>query len=302
MRGTTRAGDADKIKKLMASEEENPPPLPRPQGPTRSEGRSSWYGFLHFSAGPTIHGSYYRYLADFLTLSPFAQQKASNSSLRLVLQLSMVLNCSVQHTSQYYSMGQPAGTPVPFIILHICPDTNTTWRNMTHTSSQGTQLWWSWASQLSHPGKPPLLWFLWSHSWCPLWTITHMVLHTALFLPYTSNASAFLCPRVLSVHTSALQSLWDHLHHWSGSQNHLSLCPLMSKACDIQPHYIGSRPSTTLTGTGLVVTTLDTKQHVIKVNPDLWANPAKHTGLLYQSPALMQQQWDSLPQTAWITV
>lgn len=49
-------------------------------------------------------------------------------------------------------------------------------------------------------------------------------------------------------------------------------------------------------GTGLGTTTIGMQQQIIKANTKLSATLAKHIGLLHESPALMQQQHDSLVQ------
>lgn len=63
--------------------------------------------------------------------------------------------------------------------------------------------------------------------------------------------------------------------------------PLTPKVCDIHPHCIGSRSATTVTGTGLGATALDTQHQILKANTNLLATLAEHIGLLYQCPALM---------------
>ena len=52
MRGATRAGDADKIKKLMVSEEENPPHLPDLGGPQGQKEEAPGVDFYTSALGP----------------------------------------------------------------------------------------------------------------------------------------------------------------------------------------------------------------------------------------------------------
>ena len=77
-----------------------------------------------------------------------------------------------------------------------------------------------------------------------------------LLLPSTSLHPSF--------HTRALQSPWEHPHHWTEPLNSFSApsCQSLRHSC----HYTGSRSATSLKGTEVTqgATALGTKQHVIQ--------------------------------------
>lgn len=89
--------------------------------------------------------------------------------------------------------------PCALYDLPYLPRTNTTWMNMTYSSSQGARSPRSWTSRPSHvAGNLNLLWLLQSSSCCPLWVQrpcgnTHMWISICAFLlPSYSNVFASL--------------------------------------------------------------------------------------------------------------